>query len=307
MKRFIPGMIAVLLCAALAAGGCSKRVSGSNFGDGPNTADEKDIYDRSDEGEYDYNDADLEAELSEEETAQSVPYDQNEAYTENASADEPQPEEFPSQNEAVSSEAFSDPAESAAAEENTDTYSAGVTSKGYPIEVVNGITYINGVIIANKTYTLPSGYDPGDLTGECNSAFLKMQEAAAAEGIDLFIMSGYRSYELQESIYSRYCARDGKDAADTYSARPGHSEHQTGLAMDLNSLSSSFADTAEGKWLAENCWKYGFIIRYPADKVALTGYMYEPWHVRYVGDIAEEIYTNGLCLEEYFGITSSYS
>ena len=135
-----------------------------------------------------------------------------------------------------------------------------------------------------------------------------MQAAAEEEGLDLYIASGFRSYELQASLYQRYCNEDGQAAADTYSARPGHSEHQSGLAIDLNSISSSFAYTAEGQLVAEHCWEYGFILRYPADKVSVTGYMYEPWHIRYVGrDNAAAIWQSGLCLEEYLGIDSVYN
>ena len=168
-------------------------------------------------------------------------------------------------------------------------------------------TYIGGVLIVNKTYPLPRSYGPGGLTDECESAFEEMQEAAAEEGLDLYVASGFRSYELQASLYQRYCDRDGKAAADTYSARPGHSEHQTGLAIDLNSISSDFAYTAEGQWVGEHCWEYGFILRYPADKVDITGYMYEPWHIRYLGrDTAKAVYESGLCLEEYLGVDSVY-
>ena len=168
-------------------------------------------------------------------------------------------------------------------------------------------TYIGGVLIVNKTYPLPRSYGPGGLTDECESAFEEMQAAAAEEGLDLYVASGFRSYELQASLYQRYCDRDGKAAADTYSARPGHSEHQTGLAIDLNSISSDFAYTAEGQWVSEHCWEYGFILRYPADKVDITGYMYEPWHIRYLGrDTAKAVYESGLCLEEYLGVDSVY-
>ncbi len=101
--------------------------------------------------------------------------------------------------------------------------------------------------------------------------------------------------------------KDGKAEADRYSARPGYSEHQSGLAMDLNSVDDSFAYTKEAKWIAENCSKYGFIIRYPKGKEPITGYIYEPWHVRYLGtELAEKVTTSGLTLEEYFGITSFY-
>lgn len=169
------------------------------------------------------------------------------------------------------------------------------------------LTYINGILIANKTYGLPESYAPGiDKTAE--SALNKMINAAKQDGINLFIKSGYRSYSTQKTLYNNYVARDGVAAADRYSARPGHSEHQTGLAFDLNSLEQSFGETKEGKWLAEHCHEYGFIIRYPKDKEDVTGYMYEPWHVRYLGDdIAKDVYESGKCLEEYLGITSEYT
>lgn len=184
----------------------------------------------------------------------------------------------------------------------------GYTSKGFVISEKNGITYVDGVLVANKTYALPESYNPGALLSECERAFSEMKSAAAKEGLTLWNASGFRSYELQQSLYNRYCDRDGKAAADRYSARPGHSEHQSGLALDLNEISSSFANTAEGKWVEKNCHKYGFILRYPRDKEAQTGYMYEPWHIRYVGvSVAEKIYNSGLCLEEYFGITSVYA
>ena len=183
----------------------------------------------------------------------------------------------------------------------------GTTSNGYAIIRENGLTYINGVLIVNKTYSIPADYGPGDLTPECKAAFAKLQAAAAEEGLSIYLLSGYRSYETQTSLYNRYCARDGQAAADTYSARPGHSEHQTGLAIDVNSLSHTFADTKEGKWLAANAHLYGFIIRYSKDKQSVTGYAYEPWHIRYIGPLAQAVYESGLCLEEYFGITSVYS
>lgn len=181
------------------------------------------------------------------------------------------------------------------------------TSKGYEIKTVNGVTYVGGVLIANKTYSLPRSYAPGKLTAETQAAFNRMQSAAKKLGLSLWISSGYRSYDLQASLYNRYKARDGKAAADRYSARPGHSEHQTGLCFDLNTITQSFANTAEGRWVAKNCWRYGFIIRYPQGKESKTGYMYEPWHLRYLGEtLAKKVYDSGLCLEEYLGITSYY-
>lgn len=169
------------------------------------------------------------------------------------------------------------------------------------------LTYINGILIANKTYALPPDYNPGtDPTAA--AALDEMFKAASRDGISLWIASGFRSYERQQTLYNNYVAADGKAEADRYSARPGHSEHQTGLAFDLNSLDVSFGQTPEGVWLKNNCYKYGFIIRYPQEKEAVTGYMYEPWHVRYLGkDIAAAVYNSGKCLEEYLGITSQYS
>ena len=186
--------------------------------------------------------------------------------------------------------------------------SVGTSATGMKIEVVNGVTYVGGVLVANKTYSLPDSYYPGGLTDETYAAFSAMISAAAADGFTLYCKSGFRSYIDQKIIYNDYAARDGQALADTYSARPGHSEHQSGMALDINSTSSDFAYTPEGKWLAENCWDYGFIIRYPADKVEITGYMYEPWHVRYVGKtVAAELKASGQCLEEYLGITSEYA
>ena len=180
----------------------------------------------------------------------------------------------------------------------------------FEIEQIDGIYYIDGVLIANKTYSLPSDYNPGGLLEEFTSNFTKMQRAASSEGISLNIISGFRSYETQETLYNRYAARDGKELADTYSARPGHSEHQTGLAADINSVDQSFEDTEEGIWLNNNCYKYGFIIRYPKGKEDITGYIFEPWHIRYVGvSLATTLYNDGdwITLEEYYNITSSYN
>lgn len=169
-----------------------------------------------------------------------------------------------------------------------------------------GLTYVGGILIVNKTYSLPADYNPG-ADPEALAALNTMFSAAASEGLSLWVKSGFRSYNDQLWQYNYYAERDGVALADTYSARAGHSEHQSGLAFDLNSLYTSFADTAEGQWLAANCHKYGFIIRYPAGKEHLTGYMYEPWHVRYLGvDNATAVFESGLCLEEYLGITSYY-
>lgn len=188
-------------------------------------------------------------------------------------------------------------------------YSQEITVKtpDHTVEVINGMSYVDGVLLANKTYSLPASYDPKGLTKETSAAFKKMQTAAYKDGISLWVCSGYRSYYDQKYLYDMYCNRDGKAAADKYSARPGYSDHQTGMAIDVNNASDSFDGTREAKWLANNCAKYGFIIRYPKGKEAYTGYQYEPWHIRYVGTpLAQNITNSGLSLEEYFGITSQY-
>ena len=200
--------------------------------------------------------------------------------------------------------------------------SQSVSSKGFSIQTINGITYVDGVLIANKTYSLPSDFIPQDpevpvtsqrsttsLDRTLMSAWRTMQADASSQGLNIYIASAYRSYSYQVNLYNSYVARDGKAAADTYSSRPGNSEHQTGLCFDLNSIDDSFGDTAEGRWVNDNCYKYGFCIRFPKGKDAYTGYQYESWHLRYVGkDLAEKLYNNGawISLEEYFGITSEY-
>ena len=176
-----------------------------------------------------------------------------------------------------------------------------------PAPVEGQITYIDGILVVNKTYPLPADYNPG-VDPVAQDALWVMISAAAEEGLSLWARSGFRSYNDQLWQYNVYVERDGAALADTYSARPGHSEHQSGLAFDMNSLDRAFANTAEGQWLAANSYKYGFIIRYPAGKENITGYMYEPWHVRYVGvELATEIHVLGVCLEEYLGITSEYA
>ena len=127
------------------------------------------------------------------------------------------------------------------------------------------------------------------------------------DNINLWIASGFRSYDTQNELYNKYVSEVGKEKADTFSARAGFSEHQTGYAMDLNIVDSSFEGTKEAKWIEANCYKYGFIIRYPKDKQNITGYKYEPWHVRYLGnEKAKIIYDSKLTLEEYYGLDSKY-
>ena len=182
------------------------------------------------------------------------------------------------------------------------------TSKGFSGYTKNGITYIDGILIVNKTYSLPSNYGTG-LSKATKEAFNEMQAAAILEGLNIYLSSGFRSYSTQKNLNNKYVNRDGQKAADTYSARAGHSEHQSGLAFDVNQINDTFSDTVEAKWLANNCYKYGLILRYPKGKTYETGYKYESWHFRYVGvDLATKLYNNGdwITLEDYFGITSEY-
>lgn len=197
-----------------------------------------------------------------------------------------------------------------------------VTEKGYTLTIKNKTAYIEGNVIANKTYGIPDNYQPEDpyrpVTGErCNDcidkkameAFQLMQSDAKALGLNIYIASGYRSYQYQVNLYDRYVSTSGKEKADTYSSRPGHSEHQTGMCFDLNSIEDSFANTNEGKWVHENAYRYGFVIRFPKGAEKYTGYQYESWHLRYVGEnLAKKLYQNDeyISLEEYYGITSTY-
>lgn len=182
-----------------------------------------------------------------------------------------------------------------------------VTAAPAAQSTADGLTYIDGILVVNKTYALPSDYNPG-VDPDAQAAFDKMQAAAAKEGLNIYISSGFRSYDYQSGLYDRYVQRSGKAEADRYSARPGHSEHQTGLAFDLNSIDMTFADTDECAWVNEHCAEYGFIIRYPQGSESITGYMYEPWHLRYLGtENAKKVYDSGLTLEEYLGIDSKYA
>lgn len=179
-------------------------------------------------------------------------------------------------------------------------------AKAHSTEVVDGVTYIDGILIVNKTYSLPKNYNYG-LTSETLKAFNTMKKAAATDNISLEISSGFRSYEEQETLYKEYVVEHGKKAADTFSARAGYSEHQSGLAIDVNGADFSMVGQKDMKWLEKHCAQYGFIIRFPKGKERITGYSYEPWHIRYVGKkTAKEMKRLGLCLEEYLGVVSEY-
>ena len=172
------------------------------------------------------------------------------------------------------------------------------------IDQKNGITYINGILLVNKTYGLPKDYDP-KVNKEASDALKLMQKDASVLGLNLPLISGYRSYKKQSELYKNYVKIDGEEKANTYSAKPGHSEHQTGLAFDIGKVDDSFKGTMEAKWIEENAHLYGFIVRYPKDKTNITGYIYEPWHVRYLGiDIATKVKESNLSLEEYLGLVN---
>lgn len=182
------------------------------------------------------------------------------------------------------------------------------------------------LVLVNKSHALPNDYVPDDLiapnvrfpfTQDIPKRYMREEAAHALEdlfkasdkaGLELFAQSGYRSFNRQESLFAAYVERDGEEAANKYSARPGESEHQTGLTMDVTSpdinfnLNTNFAETDEGKWVKSHAHEYGFIIRYPKDKVDITKYQYEPWHLRYVGkEVATVIYKRGITLEKYLG------
>ncbi|MFC6648115.1 MULTISPECIES: M15 family metallopeptidase [Paenibacillus] len=180
-------------------------------------------------------------------------------------------------------------------------------------------------VMVNKQYSLPEQYKPSDLVypdvpfifsekiekrmlrREAAAALEEMFAGAKADGVNLAGVSGYRSESTQRRLFNNYVARDGEEKARTYSAMPGHSEHQTGLAIDLSgrdgkcAAESCFAGTKEAEWLAAHAAEYGYIIRFLEGKEAITGYKYEPWHVRYVGkEIAASIAERGITLEEYY-------
>ena len=185
---------------------------------------------------------------------------------------------------------------------------------------------ISLTVLVNKLHSVPSDYVPSDLVEPAilfsfsykdpkrqlrqvaAHALEDMFRAASWDGIELVGVSGYRSYNYQNVLYRNQIQEIGEEAANMLSAPPGKSEHQTGLAMDIScpelkgELTDCFAESTPGIWVAENCDRFGFIIRYPMNKVNITGYAYEPWHIRYVGvELATYLKENNMCLEEYYG------
>ena len=244
------------------------------------------------------------------------PIDHEEEIQEEEASNEPEPAE----EEPMEPEEPDEPEEPIEPEEPAPNQEAEGVEKGILIENPDSLD-----VIVNKKRNLPENYVPEDLTAltdiptvlsnpEVNQlrkaayeALKELFDAAKEEGYELHARSGYRSYYTQASLYTSYVENYGKAAADKYSAKPGQSEHQTGLSMDITceainyKLDTTFGETEEGKWVAENAHRYGFIIRYPKVKEDITGYAYEPWHIRYLGvELAEKIYESGLTLEEYF-------
>lgn len=190
-------------------------------------------------------------------------------------------------------------------------------------------------VVVNKKHQLsPKDYKPDNLVvpniplrsnitstekyvrADMGKALESLVKDASNQGVHLNLQSGYRSYSFQVTLYNGYVAQQGQASADRQSARPGYSEHQTGLAADLGgttqpscNVAQCFSDTVEGKWLAANAYKYGFIIRYTTTDESVTGYEYEPWHVRYVGtDLSTEMHNQGVeTLEEFFDIAGGTS
>ena len=182
---------------------------------------------------------------------------------------------------------------------------------------IETITPIGYDFIVNKNYKLDKNYIPNDLeiidiNYSCENKYLrkrakiqfeKMAKDAKKNNLNIIAVSTYRSYDYQKNLYSNYVKEKGEEYANMASAKAGHSEHQTGLAVDISDKSldyDNFENTKEFKWVSKNAHKYGFILRYPKAKFHTTGFKYEPWHYRYVGiNVATYIYENNITLEEY--------
>lgn len=164
-------------------------------------------------------------------------------------------------------------------------------------------TYVNGILIVNKKHPLPKDYAPME-NPEAKQQLQKMIQDMQKEGLNVSNhYSGYRSYEYQKNLYESYVNAYGKKEADTFSARAGYSEHQSGLAFDLLSNDGNLIETQpEANWIEENAHLYGFIVRYQKGKEEISGYMAEPWHIRYIGEKATEIWKLNVTLEEYLGV-----
>lgn len=211
----------------------------------------------------------------------------------------------------------------------TDKPNAASLSHAAPPDAVQVVSNPNSLeVLVNKDFALPANYTPPDLvdpnvpfifSGKSEKRLMRkpaaealeqMFAAAKRDGIYLSGVSAYRAYATQKWLFDDYAKKDGYPAANRYSALPGESEHETGLAIDVSgstgqyAVTDAFANTKEATWLAKHAYKFGFIIRYPKGKEAITGYKYEPWHLRYVGqEVAEVMTKKGMTLEEYLDKT----
>ncbi len=219
------------------------------------------------------------------------------------------PGEFPKKVEEVNGEVVE--------EKKTEEAKTEVAVSVYPIQLTsdeaNSIT-----VVVNKKHKLQSDFTPtlssargGQMHPEAGNKLELLFVAAESNNLSPVVISSYRSYSKQEQVYGGYVQSNGQAQADTFSARPGHSEHQTGLAVDVGNsggncdLEICFGTTALGEWLKTNAHLYGFIVRYPEGKDGVTGYQYEPWHLRYVGvSTALAIYNSGKTMDEYFGVVA---
>lgn len=256
------------------------------------------------------------------ETPADAPKDTEDDVVEEAPAPEAEPpaEDKPAEEPATDEpEAEETPVAEAPPEEEP------VQTPSEPLEQ-NGTANVklDTLILVNKQIALPAGYKPNDLVTanidfvdtasgerrmlrkEAAQAIEKLMAGAKTAGIDLKGTSAFRSYDYQVQLFNAYVAKDGKEQAMKYSAPPGHSEHQTGLAIDVSSasvgyqLTQSLEQTKEGKWLADNAHKYGFIVRYQRAYEAETGYMFEPWHLRYIGvEHATNVHKTNVPFERY--------
>jgi zinc D-Ala-D-Ala carboxypeptidase len=209
-----------------------------------------------------------------------------------------------------------------ASQTNGQPVARGFDKSQHPTDEPGGIWWV-----VNKKRPLPKDYEPASLSTpniklrwapiaesmQVSSTIAQpleeMHKVMTAAGFDVMLISGFRSEKTQAELYNGYVAASGQEEADRLSAKPGTSEHQTGLVVDLGrsdnkcELEQCFGELPEGKWLAEHAHEYGFIVRYPQGKEAVVGYMYEPWHVRYVGkELAAELHKTNQTMEEFFGL-----
>lgn len=256
------------------------------------------------------------------ETPADTPKDTEDEVVAEAPAPEAEP---PAEDEPAEEPAADEPEAEEAPVVEAPPVEEPVQTPSQPLEQ-NGTANVklDTLILVNKQIALPAGYKPTDLVTanidfvdtasgerrmlrkEAAQAIEKLMAGAKAAGIDLKGTSAFRSYDYQVQLFNAYVAKDGKEQAMKYSAPPGHSEHQTGLAIDVSSasvgyqLTQSLEQTKEGKWLADNAHTYGFIVRYQRAYEAETGYMFEPWHLRYIGvEHATNVHKTNVPFERY--------